>query len=401
MKKACNEEINLNSTDSESKNTDLIVSGDGTWHKRGFSFLFGVTSLIGHFTGKIIDVLVKNSHCNACEPCKDKKNTDEYEEWYEIHKETCSATNEESAGKMEVDVVIEMFRRLLENLGVRFSYYVGDGGSKTYTGIMKAAPSGETEVTKKEYVNHVQKRIGTRLRACKNKHVLGGKGKLTGKSIHQLSVYFGKAIRENCDSVEKMQNAIWATFYHKSSNDKKPQHHKCPLGADSWCKYQQAKAEKKLKSFKHDYTALPNEVVDAIKPIYESLTNEELFQRCIGGFTQNSNENFNQIVWKIMPKTLPASFTSVSIAANIATCTFNAGTRGSLAVFDAMGIKLGPHAHTFAKEEDCIRVEAANRRSLENIRETRVARRRLKITADAATKAEESTLYGPGRDDSV
>ena len=106
-------------------------------------------------------------------------------------------------------------------------------------------------------------------------------------------MYFGKAIRDNCDSVQKIQNAIWTTFYHKSSTDKKPQHHKCPLGADSWSKYQQ---EKKFKSFKHDYTALPKEAVDAIKPIYESLTNEELLQRCIGGFTQNSNESFNQIV---------------------------------------------------------------------------------------------------------
>ena len=58
-------------------------------------------------------------------------------------------------------------------------------------------------------------------------------------------------------------------------------------------------------------------------------------------------------------------------------------------------MKLGPHTHTFAKGEDSIRVEAANRRSLENTREARVARRRLKITADAATKAEEG-IYGPG-----
>ena len=73
MKKACNEEIDLNSTDSESKNTDLIVCGDGRWQKRGFSSLFGVTSLIGHFTGKMIEVLVKSSYYKACEPWKDKK----------------------------------------------------------------------------------------------------------------------------------------------------------------------------------------------------------------------------------------------------------------------------------------------------------------------------------------
>ena len=69
---------------------------------------------------------------------------------------------------MEInDFAIEMFRRSLENLGVRFLYYVGDGDSKTYTGSIQAAPYGETEVTKKECVGHVQKRIGTHLRAYK------------------------------------------------------------------------------------------------------------------------------------------------------------------------------------------------------------------------------------------
>ena len=60
-----------------------------------------------------------------------------------------------------------MFRRSLENLGPRFLYYVEDGDSKAYTGIIEAAPYRETEVTKKECVGHVQKRISTRLRACK------------------------------------------------------------------------------------------------------------------------------------------------------------------------------------------------------------------------------------------
>ena len=68
-----------------------------------------------------------------------------------------------------MEVEIEMFRRSLKNLEVRFLYYVGDGDSKTYTGIIKAAPYGETEVTKKGCVGHVQKRIGMRKRACKKK----------------------------------------------------------------------------------------------------------------------------------------------------------------------------------------------------------------------------------------
>ena len=62
---------------------------------------------------------------------------------------------------------------------------------------------------------------------------LSGKGKLTAKIIDKLNVYYGLAIRRSHDSVEKMKNAIWATFYHYSSTDKNPQHHKCPSGDDS------------------------------------------------------------------------------------------------------------------------------------------------------------------------
>jgi len=45
----------------------LIVSGDGTWRKRGFSSLQGVTTLIDHYSGKVLDLLVKCSYCKQCE----------------------------------------------------------------------------------------------------------------------------------------------------------------------------------------------------------------------------------------------------------------------------------------------------------------------------------------------
>lgn len=40
---------------------NLKVSGDGSWKKRGYSSLFGVTTLIGNSTGKVIDLVVKSS----------------------------------------------------------------------------------------------------------------------------------------------------------------------------------------------------------------------------------------------------------------------------------------------------------------------------------------------------
>ncbi|XP_036147532.1 uncharacterized protein LOC118647217 [Monomorium pharaonis] len=153
-----------------------------------------------------------------------RQGTTEYAEWLENHANECDANHEGSAGKMEVDAVIEMFQRSEELYQVKYANYIGDGDSKTFKGILDSEYENFT-VSKKECVDHVQKRIGTRLHNLKKvTKGLGGKGKLTGKLIDELWIYYGLAIRRNCDSVEKMRNDIWATLYHKMSTDEEPQH---------------------------------------------------------------------------------------------------------------------------------------------------------------------------------
>ena len=127
----------------------------------------------------------------------------------------------------------EMFQRSLELHGVKYLYYIGDGDSKTFNGILQTYPYN-TPVSKKECVGHVQKRMGTRLRALKkNTKGLGGRGMLTGKLMDELQAYYGLAIWRHSYSVEEISDAIWATFWHKISNDDKPQHHFCPAGEES------------------------------------------------------------------------------------------------------------------------------------------------------------------------
>lgn len=154
---------------------------------------------------------------------------------------------------------------------------------------------------------------------------LGGKGKLTGKMIDKLTVYYGLAIRRHCDSVENMKNAIWATYDHYSSTDKRPRHNKCPTGKESWCAWQRASANVELASFKHDYKPLPTNVLTAIKLIYKDLSKDNLLERCVGGFTQNNNESYNQLIWKISPKIIPSDLITVELAAYIVACVFNEG----------------------------------------------------------------------------
>ena len=404
MKKAVKQEVKKSCEERNIENTcELTVSGDGTWKKRGFTSLYGVSSVIGYYTGKVLDVHVKSAYCKMCEFWNKKKGTTEYEEWLESHQSECSANHEGSAGKMEVDAITEMFQRSQQRYNVKYVNYIGDGDSKTYTGIVNALPYGEhTRITKKECIGHVQKRMGTRLRGCKKKTKgLGGKGKLTAKMIDKLTIYYGLAIRRNCNSVDEMKKAIWAIYDHYSSTDEQPKHRKCPPGADSWCSWQRASASGQLASYKHDYKALPIEVLNAIKPIYKDLSSENLLERCVGGFTQNNNESFNQIIWKISPKIYNEGSTAVEIASYIATCLFNEGATSFLKIFQALGIHSGPNIHMYATREDAERIRHAEDRARKSTQEARQRRRQEQVgILEAATDAE-GLLYGPGIDDSV
>ena len=164
LKKAANEEKQKNAEKGFPEN-ELSVSGDGSWAKRGFSSLLGIVSLIGKYSNKIIDVIVKSSKCKGCQYLA-QKNPVEAEILYEDHK--AESNHEGSAGKMEVDGVLEMFKRSLEYFGVKFVKYIGDGDSKTHKKLVDGKPyDGEPDVEKQECVLHVKKRMYRHLQATK------------------------------------------------------------------------------------------------------------------------------------------------------------------------------------------------------------------------------------------
>lgn len=184
----------------------ITVSGDGTWLKRGFSSLFGLVSLIRWNSGKVVDIVIKSKYCKECEYWTKRYDSTEYLEWLENHTNECQANHEGSSGKMEVDVVGEMFQRSEELYEVRYANFIRDGDSKTFKGILDSEPYESFTVLKKECVDHVQKRMGTRLRNLKKvKKGLGARGKLTVKLIDDLSIYYGLAIHRNHDFVEKCE----------------------------------------------------------------------------------------------------------------------------------------------------------------------------------------------------
>lgn len=81
-----------------------------------------------------------------------KTNTVEFQEWYQSHEDVCSANHKGSSGKMEVDAMVEMFSYSETKYGVKYANYIGDGDSKTYSGIIKSDPYKNTTVNKKECI---------------------------------------------------------------------------------------------------------------------------------------------------------------------------------------------------------------------------------------------------------
>ena len=132
---------------------------------------------------------------------------------------------------MEVVSAKKIFQRSQQDRGVRYVNLLGDGDSKTYKAVAESKPYGELPITKLECINHVQKRMGTRLRRLRQQ--LGStklsdgltiKRRLTDKHIDELTGYYGMAIRDNTDNLDGMKKAVWAIYFHKVSSNADPIH---------------------------------------------------------------------------------------------------------------------------------------------------------------------------------
>lgn len=192
-----------------------------------------------------------------------------------------------------------------------------------------------------------------------------------------------------------MKNEIWATLYHKISTNEKPQHEKCPPGSDSWCTWQKAKATNSLDSYHHK-PALNIEVFNAIKPVYEELSKDELLIRCLGGYTQNNNESFNATVWSLAPKSSSSGKKVLDIASDLAVCIFNDGLSSIMEIMKVLGMAIGPNCYNFCVEADELRVAQAERSMSDAVKEARSSSRSSRKEEEEENLAVEGQLYGAG-----
>ena len=284
------------------------VSGDGTWRIRGYKSLYGVVSILSITNGKVLDTEVMSKECRECMQWEGKEHSDSFNDWWESHQHACAANFSGSSGAMDSEGCLAIFKRSEEKHGLIYSEFLGDGDSKAYNRIVTERVYGEQNVSKLECVGHVQKRMGSRLRELKRRltgtklhdgKAISGKGRLTDKLIDSLQVYYGQAIRQYTQSVERMRDAVMAIWHHSRSTDDTLDHDLCPKGKDSWCGFQRDVATGQ-KSYKHDHS-IPDAICQQILPIFKALSSDALLQACVHGGTQNQNEALNALIWQRAP----------------------------------------------------------------------------------------------------
>ena len=209
--------------------TDTMVSIDGTWRRRGHSSRNGVVTVINAATGKVLDSEILRNYCRICELTPGKEHN-------------CMINHSGSAGAMEA---VRLFSRSEVKCNLRYTEYLGDGDTSAFSKVKESKPYGDQVIIeKRECIGHVHKRVGGRLRKLKQKHRretlsdgkgIGGKGRLTDVVINKLQNYCVMAIRENLDSIVKMQSNMMASLYHVAASKENPDHTMCP--ENGWCKF--------------------------------------------------------------------------------------------------------------------------------------------------------------------
>lgn len=131
---------------------------------RGHTSHIGVGIVIEVDTGMVIDFKVLSNFCQVCH-AREKKKLPFTPEWQQAHSPRCNKNFNGTASAMESEAACRLWRRST-TLGLRYTAFVGDGDSSTYKAVKDLNPYDVPGV-KEECVNHVSKRLGTRLRKLK------------------------------------------------------------------------------------------------------------------------------------------------------------------------------------------------------------------------------------------
>ena len=134
-----------------------------------------------------------------------------------------------------------------------------------------------------------------------------------------------------------MKAGTLSSLFHVVSCAKNSFHYPhCPTGSDSWCKYNQDRANG-TSTYKPG-PGLPMDIVIKLRPIFEDLSSNKQLEKCLHGKTQNANESFNGKIWDRIPKTNYVSLKQLEFGVYDAVANFNIGRKASVLIFEKLNM---------------------------------------------------------------
>ena len=370
MQVACEEVKECSEPDQNGK-YQIAVSCDGTWLTRGYSSRYGVYCTMSLVTGKVLDCHIMSKYYKVCAMKGDKmdKNSREHREWKQQHESECEQNYEGSSPAMEQEGAKVVFARS-EEKDLQYVEFLGDGDSKAYEEAKKFVTYN---ISKVDCVNHVSKRIGSSLRELKKKAPplsdgkgWGGAGRVTENTMKNMQKYYYRAIKNNLGNVEATQRAVWAILYHRASTDAKPQHSYC---SETWCGYL-----KDRRNYKTDRDKVLNAaIVEAVKPIFQRLSDPALLARCKKGKTQNQNESLHGVIWGLCPEEGNVGLSIVKLAVYFAIYLFNDGEISVTRLLETLEVLPGIFQELGIRWVDSTRLYHAERKTTEGFKKRRTA----------------------------
>ena len=288
---------------------DLQPDFGGNWHKRSHTSMHGVAAVIEVVTGLVVDYEVLSTYCHSCslKRCKFTNDHAAFDAWYRDHKEDCSINFHSSTNSMEVTAAKQLWSRSVDCHGLMYTGMLGDGDSKAHKAVVDMQLYDPDVEIVKECLNHTHKCMGTALLELAKGQKLGGRGegRLTKEKALRMQQYYRYALNAVAGNVDDMRNRVWATLFHCVSTDDDPYHRRSPSSKMSWCFYQRALANNQdpPPHADHQKHLLAHDVVEAMVPIYQRMSDPNLLSHMLKGKHQNYNGCLHSVIWSRCSKT--------------------------------------------------------------------------------------------------
>ena len=204
------------------------------------------------------------------------------------------------------------------------------------------------------------------------------------------------ANRQNAGKLYAMKKSVWATLYHNSDiKNEEVRHQFCPRDKESWCLYQSDKVTGK-DTYKKKLS-LPSAIKELLLPIWRDLSDGDLLSKCLDGYTQNSNEALNGMIWKKCPKDVYVSRKILELGVSSAVIEFNDGRCGLKPVFEYLGLPISNYMRESFRQRDCERIKNVGRKCSDKGKKSRKKLRAIrKGFKDKEKEQEKEPAYASG-----